>query len=127
MKIKQTYKLSDAKAIAGDLIPFRAPHRSCSSRQLLREFRLAVGGVLYLEELGNFDPSRIRDVAREIRDGGPLPLAIVLDVDTGDRAGLDLSAYSGAMKSNVDALYYALAVALESGKLAIANDTRKDG
>lgn len=125
MKIPRTYKLSDAKAIAGDLIPFRAPHRTTSTAALLREYRLAIGGVLYLEELGNFPPDRIRALARAISDGGSMPLAIVCDMNDKGLHGLALIAFHGSRDANLDELHNGLAIAYETGRLAIANDTTK--
>lgn len=69
----------EAQDLAGELIPFRAPHHTTSEVGLLDELRLAVGGVLYLDDLAEFRSSTLHSLSRRLERGGPLPLAVVVD------------------------------------------------
>lgn len=52
----------EARKVAGDLIPLRAPHSSASPRGLVQELAAASGGVLYLDELQDFSAPAIEEL-----------------------------------------------------------------
>ncbi len=69
-----------AQDIAGKLVPFRAPHHSSTPQGLAQEFHLAAGGVLYLDEIGEFPRQSIETLTLRIHHNYPQPpLAIVID------------------------------------------------
>ena len=72
---------SDARDLAGSggLVPFRAPHHSTSPGGCADECRLAVGGVLYLDEAPLFRREAIQRIGACLRHGsahGPAIVAI---------------------------------------------------
>tara|TARA_E500000305_G_C4028231_1_gene243103 strand:+ start:4880 stop:5272 length:393 start_codon:yes stop_codon:yes gene_type:complete len=78
---------TEAIAIAGKLIPFRAPHWTTGVHGLTAELRLAAGGVLYLDNAAEFRFSQVEGLAQVIEQGGALPLAVIVDTLDPFRAG----------------------------------------
>lgn len=76
-----TNPIAEARSIAGKLVPFRAPHYTCSAVALVDESRLAKGGVLYLDNAGEFKREAVRALADHIKTTADdkLPLAVVVD------------------------------------------------
>jgi DNA repair protein RadC len=72
---------------AGRFLTFRAPHHSCSRAGIAGELRLAVGGVLYLDEAGEFRRQCVAEIRGGIENGGPMPAAVLVDTGTGNLSG----------------------------------------
>lgn len=70
-----------ARDMAGDFIPFRAPHYSCSMEGIREEFLRASGGVLYLDQFNEFRRQCIDAIISgiEYQHNSTLPLAIIVD------------------------------------------------
>lgn len=82
VKLYDANPLAKAKLARGDegLIPFRAPHYSCSTQGIRDECRLAAGGILYLDEAANFSRAAVAAVAGCLRNGPRFgPALVILD------------------------------------------------
>ncbi len=85
IKIISTENLAEAREISGKLVPFRAPHYTTSDVGIIDELRMAVGGVLYLDECEGMNASTIARIVVAIRGGGALPLAVIVNLGDGNR------------------------------------------
>lgn len=81
-KIMMVKGVAEAKKVAGDLLTFRAPHYSVSALGMLDELRIATGGVLFLDDLDRYTATaQLAALETALAKGGPLPLAILVDVE----------------------------------------------
>ncbi len=82
MKILQVGSTVEALNVAGRLIPFRAPHYTCSAKALVEELGLARDGALYLDNAAEFRRGSIDHLASVISKlgKGDLPRAILVDI-----------------------------------------------
>ena len=79
MKVYVTQSAAEARAVAGELIPFRAPHYSVTLPQFVSEVWRSRGGVLYLDTAANFGAEVLPYLDIAIRTGEPLPRAVCID------------------------------------------------
>ena len=117
--------IEKARALAGVLVSFRAPHHTAPRAALVEELRLAAGGVLYLDEPGSFERGGVDTLARTIERGGPLPRAVV--VNTAGWAGVTLPAGSRRYAERVRAVVAQLRAACGEGLSAAEYHTNSAG
>lgn len=101
--------LGQANALAGQLIPFRSPAPSVDEAGMLEELRLAIGGVLHLDQPTQFRKSVRGQLEETIRRGGPLPRAIIVNVSTQGLEGSVLARHRDGLDEIVAALSKAAA------------------
>ena len=78
VRIIQVRDVKQARAIAGKLVPFRAPHWTASARGHVQEVGLAAGGVLYLDEPADVRRVTIEAIALKLEQVERPPLAVIL-------------------------------------------------